>query len=179
MIKRRVNVYLRFLFATTVFSLCGCMSPAGMNNKTAAPANTTDTTYVSFKEVSDAHNRAILEYLNAVYKNAHAPDTLFIGDNDDAPGVEYLPSINKTALCFIKYEKAEKKLEYRNNMVYVNVAGWVFKTKGEFIIVTFFNRAEPQHNCHLYFSKPSRNNLVLDSVKFKFPYEKSIIKKIE
>lgn len=147
-------------FYVSLFLLCICSGP-GAYCQAKQPDKATK-----------AYCRAISEYIKAVYKSGIArPDTLFIGKNVDMPGTIKLPgAIEGITTVLITSEAAEKKLNYRKSLVYLNVVGWLDKDSSEFIVVTFFE-FKPQHNCSMHFkNNPKSKEMELERLKFEYIY---------
>jgi hypothetical protein len=119
----------------------------------------------------NAYSQAIADYINAMYeKDKSVFDTLFIGKHVDFPNITLPKTIQKNPVLLLTYEEANKKLSYRRSLVYLNVIGWIDKTRAEFIIVTFFEGGKPQHNCLINYAASEKNELEMESLKFEFPY---------
>lgn len=121
------------------------------------------------------YSQAIAEYIRAVYKKDKSGlDTLFIGKHPDFPSIQLPAMIQDTKVMLLTTDEADKKLQYRKSLVYINMFGWITKDRAEFILVTFFNGYRPQHNCLIDFKYNSkRKEFELDKLRFEYPYSNS------
>lgn len=116
---------------------------------------------------------ALGEYIKATYGAAELPDTLFVGKNADMPKIELPANINGINVLLVSSDEAKKKLRYRNTLVYINIVGWIDKSSAEFILVKF-HEFQPIHNCHINLKYTKKKEILLDSIRFEYPYGKNL-----
>ncbi len=124
--------------------------------------------------LTELFGRAIGEYIDTMF-TAVKPDTLFIGRHAEFPAILLPAEIHGTKILVLTNEEAMAKLKYRKSLIYLNVMGWPDELSAEFLIVTFFDAAKPQHNLHLHFSRPTPTaEFKRDGLSFEYPYSNTI-----
>jgi hypothetical protein len=108
------------------------------------------------------YTQALNDYIIEIKKQKLVfSDTLFIanrknGQADDFPEINLPEELNGFKLVLIDPDKAQV-LQMKNRAnVYINLVGWIEKTKAEFMFVTFSNGFEHQFDIQL--------NYTIDSV---------------
>jgi len=177
----RINPALFYAFVLLIFS--GCNSPKegvvsnsadSSSNNDASSVLTSKQGSISLIEVTDLYCLAIGEYIDTVFTSAK-PDTLFIGKHPDFPAIQLPREIQKMKIMLLTSDEAMNKLKYRKTLIYLNVMGWPDELNAEFLIVTFFDGGKPQHNLHLYFSRPTASDeFKRDSLSFEYQYANTI-----
>jgi len=170
-------------YACVLLILSECNSPkeGAVLNSTGSSSNNDVNSALSIRqdsispiEVTDLYSLAIGEYIDTVFTSTK-PDTLFIGKHPDFPAIQLPREIHKMKIMLLTNDEAMKKLKYRKTLIYLNVIGWPDKLNAEFLIVTFFDGGKPQHNLHLYFSRPTASDeFQRDSLYFEYQYANTI-----
>ena len=124
-------------------------------------------------------SQAISAYLQALPEQDKIKlDTLFVGKNVDFPPIILPALIHKTPIQIVNSEEADKKLNYRTSLIYVNIIGDVTKNLSHFIFVTFLVvkpdkmiQYLPQHNCNLDLNYNAlKKNFSLNTLQIDYPY---------
>ncbi len=124
-------------------------------------------------------SQAISAYLQALPEQDKIKlDTLFVGKNVDFPPIILPALIHKTPIQIVNSAEADKKLNYRTSLLYVNIIGDVTKNLSHFIFVTFLVvkpdkvvQYLPQHNCNLDLNYNTlKKEFSLNTLHMDYPY---------
>lgn len=119
-------------------------------------------------DIEKIYADAITQYINAVKKEQTLVfDTLYFGKHPDFPNITLPSKIENTSIIQINFDEGMKKQKADSSLVYINLVGWVEKTKAEFIFVTFWNSCSHQFDYFLNY-KISDNDFVIDNSRFEY-----------
>lgn len=182
-IKLKVFIQLKIFTLAFVFVWVSCLSRS-VNNTRRFNSNM-DTQQMEGRTIqpsldtSSAYLYAIAEYIKAMSKtNAPRYDTLYIGNPDLLPKIDWPPVILEKRILLFSEEIAKKHPEENKSFLFINIAWADFNQDlVEFMFFTFYNDESqklpfgfnPQHKSYIYLKVlQGSNELTLDrEVKFE------------
>lgn len=125
--------------------------------------------------LSMRYTQALTDYIDTMFAVVK-PDTLFIIAVPNDSGVLFPEEISGIKIAYWPGENAvQEAIQRRKTTISVNVVGWAEAFSSEFIIVTFFSNAQPQHNFHAYYSGlDSTQAFERDSVQIEYQYDNTV-----
>lgn len=145
------------------------ISPIKTNNDSSTKAkNQVSIHQAGDEKLIKIYTQAISDYISAVSKQRliHL-DTLYFlnrknGQPDDFPDIILPQVINKCQIRLIEPNINKKVQEENKSRVLINLIGWVYTGKAEFIFVTFSNGFKHQFDCTINYNyDPNKKEFVL------------------
>jgi hypothetical protein len=103
-------------------------------------------------DVTKVYRQVITEYIKDSKKSkAFTFDTLFIGKHEEFPDIHLPVGIENKKIILLTHHKGDTQPQDRTSFVLINIIERkITKDSADFMLVTFHQGYQPQHNCYIY-----------------------------